>query len=245
MKGKAKTKAKAKGKGKAKGKRKVMKAVRDAEGQGQDGDVAMVARKSKAPSLKAQVLKLLEEKSFDEAMAERKKIGAKLDEQIGQRSKVDAAASKKVDEAQRHFAEVQAEVASAEEQELEAMNDYKAYAAKRGDASKAKESANNELLEATRSLAIIEVMAENRKKMQELEEKRHAAQEAAQAATQHLAAQKAAEKEALEATRKALMEQKAKALADKEALKPKGPAPGTEEEETQVVGAVRKSDDLD
>jgi len=240
---KAKAKTKAKGKATANGKGKVMKAVPDAEGH--DGDAAMVARKSKTPSLKVQVLKLLEEKSFDEAMAERKKIGAKIDEQIGQRSKLDAEASKKVDEAQRHFAEVQAEVAAAEDKELEAMNDYKASAAKRGDASQAKESANNELLEATRTLAIIEVMAENREQMQELEEKRRAAQEAAQVATQHLADQKAVEKQALEATRKALMEQKAQALAEKEALKPTGPPPGTEEEETQVVGAVRKSDDLD
>jgi len=242
MKGKLKTKAKGKAKAKGRGKgNKVMKAVRDAEDH--DGDAPMVDKKPKALPLKVQVLRCLEAMSFDQAIAERKQIGAKLDEKIAQRSKVDDAAAKKVDDAQRHFAEVQAEVAAAEEGELEAMSAYKSFAATRTDAAKAKEDASNELLEATRALALIEVLAENSQNLKELEEKRRAAAEASEAAKLRLVEQKAAEREAMEATRKALTEQKAKALAEKEALKP----PRQEEQEDKQVNgtASRRSADLD
>lgn len=241
MKGKAKTKAKGKAKAKGKGKGNVVKHVADAEGQAD----LVIAKKAKAPSLKAQVLRELGEKSFDEVMGEKRKIGAMLDEQIDQRSKVVADALQKKLDAQTYFEEVQTEVAAAEEKELEAMSEYKSFATKRGSSANAKEDARKDFLEATRALAMMEVMADNRKKVQELEQKRFAAQEAAEAAKQRLDEQKAAEREATEATRKSLLEQRAKAVAEKEAMRAQDHVQAADALESHANAAVRQSDDLD
>jgi len=252
MKGKAKTKAK--GKAKAKGKGKVLRfdpSKHAADAEGADDDE--IAKAPKALSLKAQVLKQLELSTVDEVMEERRKVGAQLEEQIEQRSKVEAEAAQTEAEARAYFAEVQEEVVMAEQKELEAVTNYKSYDSNRGGQAKAKEAARKDLIDATRALAMIEVMGENRKKVQELEQKRRAAQDAAEAAKRRLADQKAREREALEATRKALMDQKIKMLAQKEEamkrLQTPAPVADAEAEETQAptadIATVRENDDLD
>merc|ERR1712232_258520 len=65
------------------------------------------------------------------------------------------------------------------------------------------------LLEAQKKLAMIEVLALNQKRMQELEKMKRAATEAAEAAKKNLQEQRQKEKEMLEATRKQLADAKA------------------------------------
>merc|ERR1712039_875971 len=64
-------------------------------------------------------------------------------------------------------------------------------------------------MDAQKRVALIELQAMNDRKMKDLEEKRKAATEAAEAAKKHLADQRQKEKEALQATRKALEEARA------------------------------------
>merc|ERR1712151_757960 len=64
-------------------------------------------------------------------------------------------------------------------------------------------------MEAQKKVAMLEVMAVNQRRMAELEERRRAASEAAEAAKRHLQEQRQKEKEALEATRRALEEARA------------------------------------
>merc|ERR1719411_1477311 len=66
-----------------------------------------------------------------------------------------------------------------------------------------------ELLEQQKQIAMLEVHAVTFAKMKELEDRRKAATEAAEAAKRNLAEQRLKEKEALEATRKALAESRA------------------------------------
>merc|ERR1712232_217044 len=65
------------------------------------------------------------------------------------------------------------------------------------------------LLEAQKKLAMVEVVALNQKRMQELEKMKRAATEAAEAAKKNLQEQRQKEKEMLEATRKQLADAKA------------------------------------
>merc|ERR1712232_601157 len=67
------------------------------------------------------------------------------------------------------------------------------------------------LLEAQKKLAMIEVVALNQKRMQELEKMKRAATEAAEQAKKSLQEQRQKEKEMLEATRKQLADAKAAA----------------------------------
>merc|ERR1712125_71783 len=67
------------------------------------------------------------------------------------------------------------------------------------------------LLEAQKKLAMVEVVALNQKRMQELEKMKRAATEAAEQAKKSLQEQRQKEKEMLEATRKQLADAKAAA----------------------------------
>ena len=157
---------------KAGGKGTGVKHVTAVEGE----DELLVAKKTEAPSLKIQVLLQLADKSKD-LIDERRKIGYDLDRQIAKRTKI-------VDEVSQK----------------ESENCGRTFATKRGSFANAKKDARNELQEATRALAITQVTSENRKKVQELKQKRKAAQEAANAAKETFQLQKDKEKEAFEAT---------------------------------------------
>jgi len=230
-------KGKAKGKAKAKGKSKTLKFVPSEHAPEVEGhsENALVVTKPRAPSLRARVLKQLEEKTLDEVIGEWRQKGVELDEQIDHKSKAVAEAMQKETEAQNHFSEVQEEVAAAEENELEAMNYCKSFAAKRAGSTKAKEKARKDLIEAKQALELAVIMAQNRETMKELEQKRRAAQESAEAAKRRLTEQKQVEKEALDATRKALMEQKEQAMAEKEALTPQANAGRIDDGDTQAM----------
>jgi len=230
-------KRKAKGKANAKGKSKTLKF--DPSKHSPEIEVHnendLVVKKSRAPSLRARVLKQLEEKTFDEVIGEWRQMGAELDKQIDHQSKDVAEAMQKETGAHNYFSEVQKEVAAAEEKELEAMNNCKSFAAKRSGSAKAKERARKDLVEATQAFSLVEVLTQNREKMKELDQKRRAAQEVVEAAKRRLTEQKAVEKEALEATRKAPMQQREKTIAGKDTLTPQGIEGRTDEENTQAM----------
>jgi len=230
-------KSKAKGKAKAKGRSKTLKSNPSKHTPEFEGhtETARVVKKSRAPSLRAQVLKQLEDQTFDEVIDEWRQKGAELDKQIDHQSKVLAEAMQKEMKEHNYFSEVQKEVAAAEEKELEAMNNCKSFAAKRGGSAKANEKARKDLIEAKQALQLVEIMVQNREKMKELDQKRLAAQEVAEAAKRRLTEQKEVEKEALDAARQALMEQKDKSMAEKEALAPLGNAGRIDEEDTQAM----------
>ena len=114
MKGKAKAKGKGKAKGKARGKLLKLDPSKQApDAEGNDGEV--IEKKVKPLSMRALVLKQLEENSFEDAMAERKMIGAKLDEQINQQSKMAAQIAQRESTAMQSLEAVQAEVAKKKE----------------------------------------------------------------------------------------------------------------------------------
>merc|ERR1712083_714863 len=105
------------------------------------------------------------------------------------------------------------------------------------------DEARHALMDAQKRVALIELQAMNDRKMKELEEKRRAASEAAEAAKKHLADQRQEEKEALQATRKALEEARAlkgggKGAAKRAATPATSPSKAARSEEQETVPAT-------
>merc|ERR1719453_2892564 len=92
---------------------------------------------------------------------------------------------------------------------MEAAASYKAIIANRSEVTKQVEEARKELYEVQKKVAMMEVLAVNHAKMKALEDTRKKAQEAAEQARKTMLEQKLREKEALEATRRALAETRA------------------------------------
>merc|ERR1719343_1215042 len=102
-----------------------------------------------------------------------------------------------------------AEVEKAVEKETEMAKKFGDLKAKSQQAQQEVVRLRSEQLEAQKKLAMVEVLAVNAARMKELEERRRMATEAAELARKNLAEQRQREKDALEATRRALEEARA------------------------------------
>eukprot|EP00411_Alexandrium_monilatum_P060817 CAMPEP_0175500222 /NCGR_PEP_ID=MMETSP0096-20121207/6212_1 /TAXON_ID=311494 /ORGANISM="Alexandrium monilatum, Strain CCMP3105" /LENGTH=351 /DNA_ID=CAMNT_0016802261 /DNA_START=60 /DNA_END=1113 /DNA_ORIENTATION=+ len=219
-KGKAKAKGKAKGKAKAKAKavqeqQEVVEQPEVAEGEVAEGEGALVEvkpkakGKGKASGLRKKILEEIGETSLEEALAEAKQVIATADAKIAEAAALEEAQDAQAKAAQEEFEQARAEVEAAIAKEAEATERHRKLKEKRQEAVDKEDLERRRLLEAQKKLAMMEVMAVNKKKMQELEEKRKAATEAAETAKRNLQEQRQREKDALEATRRALDEARA------------------------------------
>merc|ERR1719424_1989396 len=119
---------------------------------------------------------------------------------------MEKAQAQQAEEAKGEYEKAKGEIAAATQKEMEAAMGYKAIVAKKMDVFKKVEECRKELYEAQKKVAMLEVLAVNHAKMKALEENRRAAQAAAEDARKNMLEQKQREKDALEATRKALAE---------------------------------------
>jgi len=220
-KAKGKGKAKAKGKGKSKAKAKsVPKVAEDAtadtevavdeEGVGLlpiDGSTEKPKAKAKSKALgmlRKRVLEALNGKSAQDGMAEAKQELAKVEAQLQEAVALEEAHRAQAEAAVKEFDEIQAMMNEAIDKESEAAHKYRQMSDQRAEASHKEMDRRQQLLEEQKTLNMLEVMALEHKKMEELELKKKEATETAEAAKRNLAEQKQRERDALEATKKAL-----------------------------------------
>jgi len=220
-KAKGKGKAKAKGKGKSKAKAKSVPKVAegatadtevavDEEGVGLlpiDGSTEKLKAKAKSKGLgvfRKRVLEALNGKSAQDGMAEAKQELAKVEAQLQEAVALEEAHRAQAEAAVKEFDEIQAIMKEAIEKESDAAHKYRQMSDQRAEASHKEMDRRQQLLEEQKKLNMLEVMALEHKKMEELELKKKEATETAEAAKRSLAEQKQRERDALEATKKAL-----------------------------------------
>merc|ERR1712151_693254 len=115
--------------------------------------------------------------------------------------------------AQKELDAAKKEVEESMQEEVAAMQNFKAMGDKKRDAEKKIQLERANLMEAQKKLNMINVMAVAFKSRQMAEEAKQRAAQAAAQAKEALMAQREREKAALEATRKALSEARGKRLA--------------------------------
>jgi len=172
------------------------------------GEIPAVVPKKNDP-FKKKILQSLGEKTVSEAEDEFKKRSQLAQAELQEAQAMEKAQAQQVDEAKADYNTAKAEIAAATQKEMEAAAGYKDVVAKRSEVTKKVEEARKELYEYQKKVAMLEVLAVNHAKMKALEETRLKAQQAAEAARQNMLEQKQREKEALEATRRALAETRA------------------------------------
>jgi len=181
------------------------------EGQPGEGVVAIPApkAKSKAAAFKKKVLGELGEQSVAEAMAEAKKKMQLADAAVAEAEATETALANQAAEAKLEYDKASQDAQNAMATEMEMARTYKAVWDQRAEVESKVDECRNDLYQAQKKVAMLEVLAVNHAKMKELEEKKAAAMRMAEEARRSMLEQKQREKEALEQTRKLLAEQKA------------------------------------
>jgi len=172
------------------------------------GEIPAVQPK-KNDAFKKKLIAGLAGKSIPEAIADFKKAVQIAEAEVQEAEAMEKAQLAQVTEAAAEFEKAKAEIDKGRQQELVVAESQKEIVGKKAEFAKKVTDARNELYDAQKKYAMLEVLAVNHKKMKALEETRKKAQEAAQAARDNMLEQKRREKEALEATRKALAETRA------------------------------------
>jgi len=131
------------------------------------------------------------------------------DAQIQEAEAFEKAQAAQEDEARREFEVEQKNVEAAMAEEMAGATKLREFSEKRDTVRAEVNKKRTELMEAQKALAMLEVMALNHARMKELEVRRKAAADAADAAKRNLIEQRAKEKEALEATKRLLEEARA------------------------------------
>jgi chromosome segregation ATPase len=206
---KAKSKA---AKARAKAARLAAKLAAQQPQVGPDGEVieggvlAIPAPKPKAKSAGFAKKLMLEvgDKSVEEVIGDYTKKKQVAEAALAEAEAMETAQKKQVDEAKAECDAAKAEIEELTKKELEVATSYKALTAKRGEYTAKVSEKRAELYEAQKKVAMLEVLAVNHAKMKALEETRKKAQEAAAEAKRVFVEQRLREKEALEATRRAL-----------------------------------------
>jgi len=172
------------------------------------GEIPAVAPKKNDP-FKKKILASLGDKSVKEAAEEFKKRSQLAQAELQEAEAMEKAQAQQVEEAKAEYEKAKAEIAAATQKEMDAAASYKAVVAKRSEVTKQVEEARKELYEGQKKVAMLEVLAVNHAKMKALEETRKNAQKAAEEAKRNMLEQKQREKDALEATRRAIAEARA------------------------------------
>lgn len=214
----AKGKGKAKGRGKAKStaKASMRLALQDGPREADaDADAILAgpcegalvpfakAKKPRGALTLKRVLEALGDKSLEDGLADAKAALQVQDGVVRESIAMDDAHAKHEEDAKKEFEVLQAEVDVVISQEVEAAAAFRA--------TKGEHSSNNmdklrlELFEHQKKLAMLEFLALNRARMKEFEDQRLEAMEALAAATKNMIEQRQKEKEALEATKRALV----------------------------------------
>lgn len=210
VKGKAKKPLSAKAKAKL---REAKKAERQAKIDA--GEIIVPAIKKADPTRKKILGELAEGKSTNEVTDHYKKNHQLAVAELQEAEAMEKAQTAQAEEAKKEVEKAKGEIAAATQKEIEAAAKYKEVVGSRSEVTKKVEEARKELYEAQKKVAMLEVLAVNHAKMKALEETRKAAQAAAEAARKNMLEQKQREKEALEATRRALAETRAAAMTSK------------------------------
>jgi len=208
-KGKPKSKA---AKARAKANKLALKALTavaangEAPVEGAEGGAVAIPEpaKPKSDAVTKKVKLELELKSFEDLETEYKGKKRKAEAELAEVEAMEKANQKQVDEAKGEYDAAQADIAAKSKEELEAAAAYKALSAQKGQFGTKLQETRGALYEAQKKLAMLEVLQVNHEKTKQLEETRKKAQEAAAAAKEMFLQQKLKEKEALEATRRAL-----------------------------------------
>merc|ERR1712217_46718 len=184
------------------------------------------------------------------ALTDHKATLATADATIAEAAALEAAQDAQVNAAQAEYEQAKKEVEEAIAKEAEAAAAYRAIKEKRASTGKKVDEARHALMDAQKRVALIELQAMNDRKMKELEEKRRAATEAAEAAKKHLADQRQKEKEALQATRKALEEARAmkgggKGAAKRAAAPPTSPSKAARTDQETVPATLVDGEDIE
>jgi len=169
------------------------------------GEIPAVQPKKNDP-FKKKILAGLAGRSLTEAAAEFKKSSQVAQAELQEAQAMEKAQAQQAEEAKGEYEKAKAEIAAATQKEMQAAVSYKEIVGNRLVVTKQVEEARKELYEAQKKVAMLEVLAVNHAKMKALEETRMAAQKAAEDARKNMLEQKQREKEALEATRRALAE---------------------------------------
>jgi len=166
----------------------------------------------KVSAFKRKIIASLGEKTVAQAATEFKQRSKVAQAELQEAEAMEKAQNKQCEEAKAEYEKAKIDIAAATQKEMEAAASYKQVVASRSEVTKLVEEARKALYEQQKKVAMLEVLAVNHQKMKALEDLRKNAQEAAANAKKTMLEQKQREKEALEATRRALadirMEQK-------------------------------------
>jgi len=184
------------------------------------GEIVEGPPKAKVSMFKKKILATLGSKSVTEAAGEFKKRAQVKKAELQEAEAMEKAQNQQVKEAEGQYEKAKAEIAAATKNEMDSAGSYKAVVAQRSEVTHKVEEARKELYESQKKVAMLEVLAVNHAKMKALEDTRKRAQEAAESARKNMLEQKQKEKDALEATRRALAEVKNEMKAGKKRLAP-------------------------
>jgi len=173
------------------------------------GEIEPPKPKSMGAAFKRKILKQMGDKSVAEAKDEIKAKSEVCHKELHELEADAEAKAKTVETLKADYDKAKAAVAAATEAEIAAANAHKETMGKRADVAKKVMEARTKLYEYQRKVAMMEVLAVNAQKMKQLDAARKAAQQAAEEAKKNMLEQKQREKEAMEATRKAIAEQRA------------------------------------
>jgi len=194
----------------AKAKLKAAKlAAKLAAAGGEGAEVVASPSKPKVSLFKKKVLASLAGKSVEEAAADFKKRTQVARAELQEAQAMEKAQNQQAEEAKKDYEKAKTEIDNATQKEMEAAAGYKAIVAKRSEVTRQVEDDRKELYESQKKVAMLEVLSVNHAKMKALEDIRKKAQANAEEAKRNMLEQKQREKEALEATRRALAEVRA------------------------------------
>jgi len=182
------------------------------------GEVAPSPAKPKISAFQRKVIASLGEKTVAQASEEFKKRSQVARAELQEAQAMEKAQNQQCEEAKAEYEKAKVEIAAATQKEMAAAASYKQVVASRSEVTKLVEEARKALYEQQKKVAMLEVLAVNHQKMKQLEDLRKNAQEAAANAKATMLMQKQREKDALEATRRALADIR---LEQKGAKKPK------------------------
>jgi len=190
---------------KAKAKLKAAKlAAKLAAAGGEGAEVPVAASKPKVSAFNRKIIASLGEKTVQQASEEFKKRSQIARAELQEAQAMEKAQNQQCEEAKAEYEKAKVEIAAATQKEMGAAASYKQVVASRSEVTKLVEEARKALYEQQKKVAMLEVLAVNHQKMKALEDLRKNAQEAAANAKKTMLEQKQREKDALEATRKAL-----------------------------------------
>merc|ERR1712130_2948 len=209
--------------------------------EGGEGVVAETPKKAKslAGPLRKKVLEELKTKSVEECLAEARAELENTNKKIEEAAALEESQEALCKDAKHAFDQTRAEVETAMKEEEAAGAEYKAATDKKSAAEQRTQEERNKLMEAQKKLTMLDVMATAFKTRKMAEDSKRRAHEATANAKKAMLEQRQREKDALEATKRALAEARGKRLQQAK------PAKVARTDEQDTVPATQNADDID